>query len=85
MVKAKNSAKEVQLEYSFDRLSAKKISQAYKVLVPERVWTAGDRDECVEGRDEGSSDLRAGVLRAAERRENQRSQLGALQLGGRLS
>jgi hypothetical protein len=75
VVKEKNSAKEIQLEYSFDRLSAKKIAQAYKLLVSERVWTTGARDECVKSRGEGdkyedSSDLRTGVLRATERRTN---------------
>ena len=75
MVKANNSGKEIELEYSFDRLAANKIAQAYKLLVPERIWATGNRDESVESQGEGnryedSSDLCAGVLGAAERGPN---------------
>jgi len=35
---AKTITKEIELEYSFDRLSAKKIGQAYQLLVPNKIW-----------------------------------------------
>jgi hypothetical protein len=70
VVKAKNCGKEIELEYSFDRLSAHKIVQAYRLLVPERIWTRGDRDEGIGSRYEDSSDLCTGLLGAAERGAN---------------
>ena len=35
------SARAIQLEYQFDRLSSLRISQAYRVLVPDKVWGTG--------------------------------------------
>ena len=42
MGKKKEPSKDIQLEYSFDRLSAKKIAQAYQILIPDRIWARGD-------------------------------------------
>lgn len=59
------------MEYTFDRLSEKKIIQAYRVLIPDKIWMTGQQSQCgCESeeiiRDEASGDLRPGLLRAAE-------------------
>ena len=75
MVKAGKFGKEIQLEYSFDRLSANKIAQAYQLLVAERMWVRGEIEEGGENQGEGkeckdSRDVRASFLGATERRTN---------------
>jgi hypothetical protein len=76
VVKAKRFTKEIHLEYRFDRLSGSKIAQAYKILVPDKVWTTGDKDKAASqdgGRQgEDCSVVRSSVLGAAERRANHR-------------
>jgi hypothetical protein len=66
--------KQIQLLYSFDRLAAQKLSQVYRLLVPERIhsqkrgeaWLSGDQEH------EDSGDLRARFLGPAKRRANHR-------------
>ena len=75
MDKKRKSEREVYLVYSFDRLSANKIVQAYRLLVPERVWATGYASEYVEEKgevtgDEVGSDLCASVIGSAEGRKN---------------
>lgn len=69
MVKRAKCGRDIELEYSFDRLSAEKISQVYRLLVPEKIWEMGDTKESLrhEGAesvaDEAGSDLHARIIR----------------------
>jgi len=68
--------KQIQLLYSFDRLAAQKLSQVYRLLVPERIHSQNRDEACLslsgaQG-DEDSGDLRARFLGPAERRTNHR-------------
>lgn len=45
MVKPKETERIIELEYSFDRLSSRKIGQAYQLLVPEKSWRTGPMQE----------------------------------------
>jgi hypothetical protein len=36
---AKKYQKQIELDFCFDRLSAKKLSLAYRLLVPNKSWT----------------------------------------------
>jgi hypothetical protein len=38
VVKRGKCLREIELEYSYDRLSAEKIIQAYRLLAPEKIW-----------------------------------------------
>jgi hypothetical protein len=38
---AKRSQKQIELDFCFDRLSAKKLALAYRLLVPDKSWTVG--------------------------------------------
>jgi hypothetical protein len=72
VVKGKNCVRGIELEYSFDRLSAEKIIQAYQLLVPERVWktvcaNGPIRGQAGDGFNEVGSDLRESVLGSAKR------------------
>src|SRR4029077_1305314 len=62
---ARRSSLQVHLDYAFDRLRDSKLAQAYDILVPERERVVGARIKETEHED--SSDLRAGVVRAATR------------------
>jgi hypothetical protein len=42
--KAKEGNRKIELEYSLDRLSAKKIGQAYQILVPDKTWQMGSEE-----------------------------------------
>lgn len=64
-------SREIQFEYSFDRLSDKKIMLAYRALIPDKFWTTGHEprsvlqtEEIIE--DEAGSDLCPSLLRATE-------------------
>ncbi len=48
VVKRDKAARKIQLEYCFDRLSAKKISQAYNFLVPDKTWATGISNDRLE-------------------------------------
>ncbi|NIR87116.1 hypothetical protein GWO13_05890 [Candidatus Bathyarchaeota archaeon] len=60
----------IEMEYSTDRLTTRKLSQVYQQLLPDRV----DEPEFALGETIGeeahetSSDLRAGIIGATERR-----------------
>lgn len=41
MAKSRRTFKQIQLEYCFDRLSAKKVTLAYELLVPDKTWVTG--------------------------------------------
>jgi hypothetical protein len=73
VVKRGNRFREIELEYSYDRLSSEKILRAYRLLVPEKTWervyTDGSLGENIGGpADEAGSDLCASVLGPAKRR-----------------
>ncbi len=73
----KSAARGIQLEYSFDRLSDRKIIQAYQLLIPVKTWVTGSgaerRKESGESlRHEAGSNLRTSVLRTAKRRASYR-------------
>jgi hypothetical protein len=64
--------RQIELEYSYDRLSSKKLMQAYRLLVPEKIEEQVHRDKRLGERhggpaNEAGSDLYAGVLGAAKR------------------
>jgi hypothetical protein len=72
VVKRGKCSREIKLEYSYDRLSSEKIMQAYRLLVPEKIWEvvyAGDSlGEKFGGTvDEAGSDLCASVFGPAKR------------------
>jgi hypothetical protein len=66
--------KQIQLLYSFDRLAAQKLSQVYRLLVPQSIQSPKRGRACLSGvqEHEDSGDLRAGFLAAAKRRANHR-------------
>jgi len=66
--------KQIQLLYSFDRLAAQKLSQVYRLLVPERIQSQRRGKACLSGAQghEDSGDLRAGFLGPAKTRANHR-------------
>lgn len=37
----RNRERKIQMLYSFDRLANRKISQVYRLLVPEERWSSG--------------------------------------------
>jgi hypothetical protein len=72
VVKRRKCFRDIELEYSFDRLSAEKIIQAYQLLVPEKVWktvceNGPIREQAGDGFNEVSSDLCTSVLGSAKR------------------
>jgi hypothetical protein len=72
VVKREKCSREIELEYSYDRLSSEKIMQAYRLLVPEKIWDRVYADNNLEERfggpvDEASSDLCTSELRSAKR------------------
>jgi len=72
VVKREKGSREIKLEYSYDRLSSEKIMQAYRLLVPEKIWEQVHADgslgeEFGGSVDEGGSDLCASVLGEAKR------------------
>jgi hypothetical protein len=75
VVKRDKSERRIQLEYCFDRLSAKKISQAYNFLVPDKTWATGISNHRLEKQDKGSANddsrnLYKSFLRSPERSTN---------------
>ena len=66
MVSSGETERAIELEYSFDRLSSCKVSQAYRLLVPERSRRTGLKEAHVRqesgGDFEGRGDLREGVV-----------------------
>ena len=59
-------SRHVDLEYTFDRLLARKLEQAYDILVPDRVRRTGEQTGLSGETDEGCRDLRPGVVRSTE-------------------
>ena len=68
--------RQVQMLYAYDRLGDCKISQVYKLLVPERVRVCGGSEPPIAERgdreSEDSGDLCAGVVGEAKGRTNHR-------------
>jgi hypothetical protein len=63
--------RKIHTEYSFDRLSEKKIIQAYRALIPDKIWMTGHESQGLRQaeeiiRDEASGDLCPSLLRATE-------------------
>jgi len=56
---------EIQMLYSHDRLSDEKISQIYRMLVPEKIWKNGVAQGEIH---EGSGTVCAGVFGEAKKR-----------------
>ena len=72
MVKKEKCFREIELEYSYDRLSPEKLMQAYRLLVPEKIWEQVHRDERLGEKlggpaNETGSDIYTGVLGPAKR------------------
>ena len=73
MARAHKRARQIELEHSFDRLAAKKIIQAYQLLVVDGRWATGEVTERVEAKEkgqghEGGCDLCAGLFGSAKGR-----------------
>lgn len=64
------------MDYNFDRFFSQKISQAYRILVPEKVWfTDKESEQLTEKVDiecEDGSHLRTGIIGQTKRRANHR-------------
>jgi hypothetical protein len=59
------SNRQIHMEYSHDRLSSEKLSQAYRLLMPDHTWPIGKRNETVKKQgedDEIGGDLRKSLL-----------------------
>jgi hypothetical protein len=41
VAESRRISKQIELEYCFDRLSAKKLALAYELLVPDKIWVGG--------------------------------------------
>jgi hypothetical protein len=72
VAKRRKCFRDIELEYSFDRLSAEKMIQAYQLLVPEKVWKTVCANRPVKeqaggGFNEVGSDLCTSVLGSAKR------------------
>ena len=68
--------REIQMLYSYDRLCDQKLSQIYRLLVPEKIWSF-NKDEpklAEKGEDtsEDSGTLCSGIVGEAKRRANDR-------------
>ena len=73
----KSAARGIHLEYSFDRLSERKIIQAYQLLIPARSWaTSSGADNSKEPAGslgyEAGCNLRTSELGTAEGRAHHR-------------
>ena len=58
----------LQLEYQLDRLVDPKLTQAYEVLVPDKLWYTRGALEVMHG--ESGRPLRTGLLRSTERKSH---------------
>ena len=65
-------AREVRLDYTFDRLLSTKLQQAYEILVPDRVRVISNCSALNGERNENRGDLREGIVGQAEGREDHR-------------
>jgi hypothetical protein len=68
----KPTSKQIHLEYCFDRLSAKKIMLAYKLLVPDKMRITGGASESPSKSDkrishDDSCDLRKSLIGSSKR------------------
>jgi hypothetical protein len=65
VAKGRGKSKQIQLEYCFDRLSAKKLTLAYELLVPDCKWATGkdrlQKPEKDSANDDGRN-IRASVV-----------------------
>jgi len=72
VVKSGKRSREIKMEYSYDRLSPEKIMQAYRLLIPEKIWEQVHTNERLGEKfggsaNEAGSDLCASVLGPAKR------------------
>jgi hypothetical protein len=77
VAKAHKKTRKIELEHNFDRLAARKIIQAYELLVPDRRRETGEVIERVDAKEkdqryEGSFDLCAGFFGSAKGRRYHR-------------
>jgi hypothetical protein len=68
--------REIQMLYSHDRLSDEKISQVYRMLVPEKIWRKGVAPGDTH---EDSGTLCTGILGEAKRGTDDRESDGGPQ------
>jgi hypothetical protein len=70
-VAKKSCIHKIEMEYRYDRLATRKLSQVYQQLLPDRVvqqkFTIGE-ETVGENAHETSSGLRKGIIGATERR-----------------
>ena len=64
---------DIELEYSFDRLSKRKIIQVYQLLVPDRIWEIKNKKGFLDQKDgvtkdESDSNLCTGIIGSAKTR-----------------
>ncbi|HWR59759.1 MAG TPA: hypothetical protein VN328_12805 [Thermodesulfovibrionales bacterium] len=67
--------REIQMLYSYDRLGDQKLSQIYRLLVPDKMWSSKDEPRLAakgDGASEDSSALCSGIVGEAKRRANHR-------------
>lgn len=72
VAKREKSSKKLELEYSFDRLSAKKIIQIYQLLVPDKIWETSSGKQYLEEKEEDIGhehrrDIRSSILWSSKR------------------
>ena len=71
VAKPRGTERTIELEYSFDRLSSRKIGQAYQLLVPDKNWCTNSERNHVKGefggKCEGCSDLCASIIGPTKR------------------
>jgi hypothetical protein len=57
--------RQIRIEYKPDRLSPKKLSQAYQLLMPDKTWPVGKKNNTAKDKareNETSSNLRQSLL-----------------------
>jgi hypothetical protein len=73
------TARNLRLEYQFDRLLEEKLAQVFEVLAPEKFGSIGAIAETKEAmNDQAGSHLRAGVFGSTEGRSHDREPDGGV-------
>ena len=73
------TARNLRLEYRFDRLFEEKLAQVFQALAPEKFGTIGAVAETKEAmNDQAGSHLRAGILGSTEGRPHDREPDGGV-------
>lgn len=71
----KRREREIQLLYSYDRLGDHKLSQIYRLLVPEKIWSFHRGESGLTEKGEGTNEedggaVCKGIVGEAKRRAN---------------